>query len=434
MRLQSAYILAERFSHRQAALLVAWLILCVPVVIDLINGYLIQILQSDFSAGILYRGFFLLALFPAIFFRQNRPIAIALIVIIQLWLLNNIFWVVNAKTYSFSFELKQFTKYLFPYILLSFLVLVHYKYSFGVTLFMKLVVLFGLIGSAAIIFSFFTEVGVSTYTYSYGTTSFFKAQNDIGLTFLISFTFANYFLHKRFSKKRLLSVIVIFLGLIFLGTRTSLIGAFLIIFGFVFFGFISKKDFWIKKPVRAVLLMALLISILTSAVVYTINLVSEYNYLIEKFENLTVEMPRDRLVTAAKARVEERSTMENLFGEGAISYRKHVGRKLSFFLDIGRPVEQDYYSLIGPYGHILGYMIFFIPVFLLVKMLFVFIMEANLINFAILFSLMLFVGHAILAGHAMESPTVSSAIAVCYFHAFVNEISFKKLNENTLYQ
>ena len=204
-------------------------VLLIPVFIDLINGYLIQVVKSDFSLGVLYRSILLFVLLPFLFFKKNRFLIILVISFLSLWVLSNFVWINHSDYYSLFDEIKIFSKTLFIYIILSFLIYTTKKYNFTYISYINLIVLFGVIGSLAIIISFLTGIGVKTYgTYAFGITSFFKAQNDVGLALLISYCFTNFLIIKQFDLRNFSKFLLILFGLILIGTRTTIIGSLII--------------------------------------------------------------------------------------------------------------------------------------------------------------------------------------------------------------
>ena len=85
------------------------------------------------------------------------------------------------------------------------------------------------------------------------------------------------------------------------------------------------------------------------------------------------------------------------------------------FSQYGKLVEQDLYDMIGAYGVVLGLIFILVPVSFLVKSTFNFIYKRTLLNFTILIMMLLFIFQSFLAGHAINSPTVSAVVIIMYF-------------------
>ena len=149
-----------------------------------------------------------------------------------------------------------------------------------------------------------------------------------------------------------------------------------------------------------------------------LNIFLKYKYLLDKMILLTSHTPRDSLTTIASNRILERGFLNNIFGEGHLSFAKHIAMQYSSrkdFSHYGKLVEQDPYDMIGAYGVVLGLIFILVPFSLLLKATFNFIYKRTLLNFTILIMMLLFILQSFLAGHAINSPTVSAFVIIMYF-------------------
>ena len=92
----------------------------------------------------------------------------------------------------------------------------------------------------------------------------------------------------------------------------------------------------------------------------------------------------------------------------------------------GRFVEHDYYDLVGAYGFLLGIVLIIVPLFFLLKSFKNLIYKRTLLNFTSFIMMTIFISHAFIAGHALNSPTVSTIIIVVYYHALYHQKFYAK--------
>lgn len=412
------------------------LILIVPVLVDLFNGFIQEYLGIGFSVGVLYRTFLLLITFPFLVYIKDDSLKIFLFFIISLWLFLNIFWCgyMGFSFYSLSWEVRQFSRILIPYSLLCFLIFLVERYKISIDTLINYLVIFGFIASSSIIFSFITGMGIHTYgeeKYAgYGVKSFFIAQNDVGLVILLSFTMSLYKFLKKLCWRNFLISIVIMVGLVLLSTRTAILGSFgvftIFLFSMLFFG---KREINIKFKHR--FFIFIILSIIFSISAYQVwKIYSKYKFLVGKIYALLEETTRADMVASAEKRFQERGTIKNILGEGDYSFRLFAQyNKYNSFTykgsstekgTTGKLVERDTYDMIGSYGYLLGTMIIAFPFLLLLKMIYLFILRRNLLNFTFLICISIFLGHSFFAGHALNSPTVSTCIVVVYLYILKN--------------
>jgi hypothetical protein len=395
-----------------------------PALADLINGYLNVTLESDFSLGILYRGSLMLFAIPCIFFSCRKDILIFLLFAFGWFLCSNIYWS-QLEYYSFVRELQQIARIFFPYFMLSILIVLFNNNKLNLSDVFLLIVLNGLFCSCAIIFSSFLGFGYDTYKGVFGSISFFKAQNDISLVILLSNVINFYLYISKKSTKYLLFFCINILALLLIGTRSGILGSMLIIIFFLFsIATFSRKE--IKRNLLrrgTIILFSFSVFIIAVYKVY-IHVFLKNKYLLDKMLVLFSKSPRHKLTSIAHEEIYKRGFFSNFFGEGYLSFAKKISFKYhhtTSYSEVGKLVEQDFYDLIGAYGFILGIIFLAIPIMLLLKSFINLIYKRTLLNFTIVLMMLIFIIHAFLAGHAINSPTVGTIIIIAYYQTLYHK-------------
>lgn len=413
----------ELSSHHPYFYLIIF-ILIFPAFIDIINGFIQLYLGKNFSIGIIYRSTLLLITIPFVFYLKERLYQLYILLLITLWSIFNIVWLGNSfydTFYSLTLEVNKFAKLLLPFVLLSFFFYVIRNYKIDIQQLMKYIVFSTFIIALTLIFSYLTDIGISTYKYSghHGSKSFFISTNALSLTLVLSFVMSVYLTLSAFSFKKMLVTISIFLAMILLGTRASIIGALGIFSIYLFLlPFYGKKDIHIK-PIRKIFMFISMLCILSLSLYFFKHLLVTNPYLLKKFEVFLEGNIRIALVEAADKRINNRNFLLNIFGEGTLSFYKNVGYNLfgSFRIgEIGKATEEDIRDTIGVYGFILGSLILSFPLFIFGKMLYLFIKAKTLLNLTFLLLITLFIGHAFVVGHTIINPFIAPIIVTIYLY------------------
>lgn len=400
--------------------LLLFLMIAFPVVIDLLNGFITFFIGLDFSIGVLYRGLIFLCSLPVFILQKDKIWKLYVVIITGLWTLSCIIWA-GSGILQISKELMLFIKMLYPFIILPLLFYIIKKYAINIEYVISCSVTYCAIAGASIIFSLVTGLGIefSASKYSFGAKSFFVAQNDIGLSMLIGYTLSLYLFFRKFSFRYFVSTILIMAGLIGLSTRTGIMGA-LGVFIFLMFAimFYGKKSINVGYFTKVIIFSFFAVAVAIGTV-KVIHLVSEYEYMLTKFQALTYEHPRQNLTQAAHNRIEGRHWIYNLFGEGMTHFKHEVGNRLIGAFDVseeGQPVEVDYLDLMGNYGLIMTLIILMFPLYLFFKILFDFFLNRTFRDLIFLICISLFLVHSTLAGHAIISPLVATNMVVVYLY------------------
>ena len=399
-------------------LMILFFVFLFPAIIDLINGFISGLLTTESSLGVIYRGCLLIISMPFVFFIKRSDLQFFLLFTISLFIALNFYWG-QLDHYSLFREIQQLLRILYPYFLLGMIIYLFKKRTELLQTALSFLSYNGLFSSLAIIFSFLFGFGYETYSGVYGSTSFFKAQNDISLVILLSNVINLYLYISYKNKKKLVFFGINFLALLMIGTRAGILGTVLtLIFFLIAFAIFSKKEIKRSLIKRGLIISSSLLVFLSVGYYIYFNIFLQYKYLLDKMVLLTSQTPRDSLTTIASDRILERGFLNNIFGEGYLSFAKHIAMQYSSskdFSQYGKLVEQDLYDMIGAYGVVLGLIFILVPVSFLVKSTFNFIYKRTLLNFTILIMMLLFIFQSFLAGHAVNSPTVSAVVIIMYF-------------------
>lgn len=389
-----------------------------PAMIDLMNGFISALTGNESSLGVIYRGCLLIVSIPFIFFITRSDLQLFLLFTCSLFIGLNFYWVV-LDYYSLVREIQQLLRILYPYFLLGMIIYLFKKRAELLQTALSFLSYNGLFSSLAIVFSFLFGFGYETYEGIFGSTSFFKAQNDISLVILLSNVINLYLYISYKNKKKLVLFGINFLALLMIGTRAGILGTVLtLIFFLIAFATFSKKEIKRSLIKRGLIISSSLLAFVSVGYYIYFNIFLQYKYLLDKMVLLTSQIPRDSLTTIASDRILERGFLNNIFGEGYLSFSKHIAMQYSSkkdFSQYGKLVEQDLYDMVGAYGVVLGLIFILVPVSFLVKSTFNFIYKRTLLNFTISVMMLLFIFQSFLAGHAINSPTVSAVVIIMYF-------------------
>ncbi len=385
------------------------------------------IFDVDFHVGKIYRGFLYAIGFISILMYNVRSFYVF---ISSVWVLYFLFWFLFSDNLSVSREISFFFKTTYLFIILHLINRVNFNINFKKRYLFKILKNYSKIIAFLVVFSFVTDIGIDTYgKWVFGTSSFFVAQNDIGLSQLLVFTFLLF-------NKDLVSIswswmVLIFLSLIFLGTSTGMFGALAVVILYVFFKLVLANISSIKSFFIRFLSILILLGSFIFVSIHLYNYILESDYYSRKYTKILNGGVRSRLTNAGDVYFEDRGVVKNLLGEGFSSYTTNLGNKFSDIKISKRDykdwllIETDPYDLYGSFGLILMvlFLCFYVYYFLLSFLNYC--NRRNVYNLSIflVFSMAMF--HSIMAGHVLYSPTVLGILAVFIF--FINT---EYLNKN----
>lgn len=395
-----------------------FLIITGSILFDLLNGFIQLVLNNDFSIGVLYRGVILMLLLPYIL-KKRTLFFYAFIFILFFFLISNYVWLLSQPFYNSFFEIKMLSRSLYLYVITSFFIYCHK--TLGIKKLLQFVVWFGVLGGSAIIFSFFTGIGLDTYgDYSFGVKSFFPAQNDTSLALLLSLVITIYIFLKKRKVLHFIYALIITAGCFFLGTRAGMGGSIMVwvsvVFGLLLFKF---RDVSLTKFTKAVVFLSFLIVLFIGAS-FALRILVENQYLLNKFtvEALVGGHARGWLAEAGQRIISESNFLEFLFGHGKFAHSLKINYLGEMNYNELSQAEVDHLDYIGSYGLFLGSIFLLIPLWFLFKSILNFYNERSLFNFSLVLGFTIYIGHSFYAGHAINSPIVSTVFSVYIFSVY----------------
>lgn len=406
------------------------LILVVPVLVDFFNGLIFFVSGAEVSVGALYRVALLGLTLPFVFLIKNKFVKLWVGGMFFLFCISFVVWNFHADFVELKTELEFLSRIMFPYFLLAYFIYLQENYLMKFDDILKLLNLFGTIVGGFLVFSFVTGIGMKTYDdNSYGVKSFFIAVNDVGLCLLMCFISCMYRMLANFTTYKAIQASLCFLGLLVTGSRTGTAGAAGVMFIFLILPlFYGRGNLNMSQVFKVTMLSIMMIG--TIAIVkVAYDYIQEYPYMLEKFESVGEESARAHLEKAAMERITNRPAVMQVFGEGTFAFHKYVeiGNTGGKTYAKGKWVEQDIMDMVGSYGYLVGGMMLGFPVAMFVLLGLKFLINGRRFrDLAMAFLVLIFILHSFTAGHAINSPTVSTAIVVGYFFA----VGYKRIHED----
>ncbi len=400
--------------NKTLAVWLAFFFFTAPIIIDFFNGLFI-VLDIQVPLSAFYR---ILLLIVSLFFIKYFDIKILFLIFIflLLFIASNLVWLFHSDNYNLFREIQQFIRIVFPYFLVGALYYLN-QYIDSIKMF-KFLIYFGLIASLLIIFSYFTGIGIDSYgNYAFGVKSFFNAGNDISLSLLLILIVSLY-VFTTSSKNRYLLYSFFILGALFLlGTRSGLIGGSMIFLTFIFLILFYKENIKLHGIKKYVIIFFSFLFLML-VIIKIVALLSEYNYMIERYTDLLEISPRVKSITIAYKRFENYDMTTMLMGESSYSFSTFVANNFQttkVYLN-GKFIEQDILDMYGSYGIVLGGLFLSVPFLLWIRAIYLSVRYGTLFATTLLMCMTIFLLHSFFAGHAINSPTVATVISIIYYY------------------
>ncbi len=400
------------------------LVVVSPVVVDLVNGYLVMTGRVGLlSVGVVFRGTITLVGIYCLFKCRIPSLKFFILALVGSFLVENLVWVSFSGLYSPGYEINRFFKILFPWLVVAILFYAERSRKLEPKFLLYIMTWVGVLTAVSLVFSLLSGFGFETYgDYSYGIKGFFDAQNDTGLTLLLSLVAAITIFLDQPGMMRLIYIGTIILGCFLLGTRAGFIGPLLIILCFIFAGILNRRMLFSRSRGVAFTFfsVALVFMLLAGGLYFIFSNFQKIDYTLTKIEKLTQQTPRSRLEAAGGERIGNRGALFTVFGEGGASFRINVGSILNIKQSSdertpGRVVENDLYDVFGNYGLLLFSIVYSWLGVLFLGALLRAVTRFCRLNLALLLVMGLYLGHSSVAGHALISAQVGNIIAPCFF-------------------
>lgn len=401
------------------------LIFPVSIVVDLISGFfnvqlhyhipISQVLRLVIMASILY-----------LLTKRVKPVFIwTVIVPVLFFIVASPFWMITegmepGRGYSLGVEIESFSKILYFFIIVTFFIV--YRAEIKKHNPLRIISIYGFLIAGAVILSFVTGYGNQTFGshYGFGTKSYFKAGNDLGLTILYSTVVSSLYMLSHFGWKRALVTLTISMSAILISTRVGILGVFFwltILIGYIVFVY-RPTDSLMYKRLR--LLKPVIIVGYTLCVIEVIMfLLSVYDkYMLAKYTSEAMVSARSVLTDPAEDYIGGLEWYEIAFGRGMSSIYHHVAQSVGISAGY-RMVEADFHELLGGYG-VIGFLVFISPAaYFIIKAFRRYLSQPCITLFAVLFVTASFLAVAYAAGHCfrntMVAPVYGFMVSLIYY-------------------
>ncbi len=416
-----------------------FLLIVFPVFVDMAYGAMgIAGRAGVFSIGVLFRGTIVLLAIYLLLKLQGTPLRSFLMLFLIIFLFSNIVWNLTSEVYSFTNELAQGMKIAFPWLVAGIFLYLDRQAPIDPRYLMSLIAWTGLLSSLSILAGAAFGIGHQTYgDWSYGTKGLFNAQNDIGLVLVMTMAAAIIVFARARRVVYLILPGAIATAGILLGTRAGVMGPAMVIVGFFFAALLNRRMFSPEGGPKGLVstLVVLVLPILLIAGIGTAIYSQGENtqFTIKRIESLSEETPRSKLEAAGAKRLRDRALVFTFFGEGGLSFTRHVaknaGRTRTRYDTTGADgiasnkraqfaahrVENDIFDVLGFYG-ISQFIVVYGGLLTIYALTIRRAFRAwNMENVGFLLIFTLFLGHSSLAGHAIFSPQVAAIIAPIIF-------------------
>lgn len=407
------------------------------VFIDLAHGIMGDAGRAGLlSVGVLVRGSLaMLAIVVLLKFRATLLKAF-LLTFLLVFLFSNLVWATLSDIYKPLYEINQAMRLAFPWLMSGIFLYLNKQAPIDQLYLLKVLSWAGFLTALTVIGSTVLDIGNKTYgEWSYGSKGLFSAQNDLGLTLILTLVASIVILAHTRKIFYLVVTATIVSTCLLLGTRTGVLGPVIVVIMFFMAALLNPNMFAAageRLSWRAVtiLVLPLLVTLVVGGAIFSQS--DKTNYLMKRIQSLTEHTPRSKLETAGIDRIEERKSILNLVGEGGMAFKKHVAENIGYerirtdksAITLGdnqkqsysvHRVENDVLDIIGFYGMIQFFVIYAALALIYFIALGKAIRDWNLENVAILMIFTLFLAHSTLAGHGLFSAQVATVLTPVLF-------------------
>ncbi len=417
-------------------------LLIVSVAADIVYGVLDFYGAGSLRLSLLYR-MTILSAFIVVLLRRNDLHAWIVKGMFVLWLISLSVWLYTYGKVPLWIDLNFFLRIMFV-MAIAFLAYraLECAYEEGKDLRELLfsgIVIYGIVASCSIVFSFVTGIGRLTYgEWAFGIKSFFTGGNDIGLTMLVALVFCWRSFWISDSLWNLFKIILVSVAIALIGSRAAFGGVIGVtgIFTLCFLLFRPSRS--MKTSVYKVVVATMVIGISSFTFKYVNDNFDELAYQVEKVTELLDGLsPRAKLEEAGAEVLEQRAPIHDAFGQGATFffevydlYFLRYPMKQSTDVLPYKAVEQDLMDIYGMYGWLLGSVIILYHLYFWLLSVRCFVAQRDVLNFSCLLAITMYLFHGFLAGHALATSQVSTVIGVIYAFLWFNKVYLPKESVN----
>ena len=198
------------------------------ILVDMYNGYMSLMKGVDAVFPLVYKSLVIVLLFK--YTVSHNHVGMYLYILLWLFLFCFTFWVVQGRNISLFYELNNYVKIIYSYIILSFLF--HYHRYIDVAFLLRIIVFAGCLAALSICASL-VGIGAISYgsenSWGFGFKGFFAEGNSIGLALLMCNCIACFLFITTNKKLYLFCLLLISIGAMLLGSATGVGGTMLIL-------------------------------------------------------------------------------------------------------------------------------------------------------------------------------------------------------------
>lgn len=411
----------------QVKILKLFIILIFPISIfvDLINGYTQLKLGFHTPIGQIFRIIIIIILVYLVSKKPKVKFLKFLFVWIFLYFIGFSTWIITTgienQKFTFSSEINDALRIIYLFLLIIFFK--QYYYELKDYKVHNIITNYGIIISFFIIMSFFSGWGHNSYgeEYGFGTKSWFKAGNDIGITLLFCLINSIFlFLIYRHPNDLLKSFFISF-GCILIGSRVAL-------FGFIIISVITLYIYIFKFKPHNIIKYKLTLIFIIPCILILIILLGYYlysifdDYTLKRLTYEEVSSARTTLIEPAVKHIQKFNLLQNIFGQGASSLYANTAELLYGDLNDERVIEADGYEIIGSYGFILGLLTLLPFYYWTFISILKYIKDKTILNIELMVICILFISIGFLSGHCLKNVMLAPIYA--YFISNIKNYDF----------
>ncbi len=287
---------------------------------------------------------------------------------------------------------------------------------------------YGWVFGVFLIISFITGMGLESYgDHAFGIKSFYIAGNDTGLAALIALTVLFSSFYYKTDALNALKILSCLAGLVLLGTKAGWGGAVIMLSIFTLVFVFVKKSKGILGGITKTAFIGVISGLVISASILITENFDQVKFQLTQIQKLLEgKSPRQALTDAAdqhflnypdKAAFVGAGDRFNIgVGEGYYLYFNNIHE-----LDTSKLVEHDWYDTRGHYGVPFALLVALGHLFFLILAFVSFIKKPSVFYLSICVAISIYLGHALLAGHAFYSMQPSGVLGILYGVLIYNE-------------
>ena len=413
------------------------LFLLLHPIMDLLTALTTRFEIGVISIGIILRGLFLLTMLIYFFFfnssKYKRKLTKYLLIIFLfciIYFLTKPELIFN-KTFLID-EIIYMFKYMYFPVMLTALFSLYTEEDIDRKKIINIFVINLIIYALLIIIPFITNTSFNSYVKNkgIGVVGWFYSANEIGVVFAIVFPLLFLYINKKVKLSIVISLLIILFASFLIGTKISFFGCVLAIIMVLIYYFINNKKYTKSSFIVPVLLLIFVGLISSNLPVMKninrrMNWYNKTNKIEEKVTsnstsnstkkssttNTTTKTnakfllsSRDKLFSRNYDIYKERPLKEKLFGIG-FSNRNSINNKR-----IMKITEMDFFDILFRYG-VVGLIIYLVPLIIafvnIIKYLINNRFRLSIEQYLYLYSILVGIGSAFIAGHVLSAPPVS---------------------------